>query len=167
MKKLQLKIRKLNFKYLYALPTFTSLIGIKNDTLHFQGKDLNPILSNPDISVQEYIHFTYDDTYLTTPNPANMGPMHIWCIVSERWKYAVYFDPNYGQKEEYEMYDLMNAPLETRNLAHKKYSRGNEKQRQLLHQKLTEIMIDKGTTPDAIICPKISGVDVLATQEDN
>lgn len=149
------------------MPTFASIIGLKHPKMTFQGKDLTPIMYNPNAEVQEYIHFTYDDTYLTTPNPANMGPSHIRCIVSKEWKYAVYFDPDYGQKEEYEMYDLVNDPLETRNLAHEKYSVGYEEQRQFLHSKLTEIMLEKGTTPDAIVWPKVSGVDVLATQEDS
>ena len=149
------------------MPTLASIIGVKDTTLNFQGKDLSPILTNPKKEVQEYIHFTYDDTYMTTNNPANMGPAHIRCIISKKWKYAVYFDPHYGQKAEYEMYDLENDPLETRNLAHKRYSRAYESERQMLHQKLIEIMEQNGTTPDEIIWPKLSGVDVFATQPDN
>ncbi len=149
------------------MPTLASLIGVNNPAFKFQGKDLTPILENPNAEVQEYIHFTYDDTYVTTPNPADMGPAHIRCIFSKAWKYAVYFDPHYGQKAEYEMYDLINDPQEANNLAHEKYSGKYEAERQFLHQRLIEIMAEKGTTPDAVIWPKISGVDIFATQEDS
>jgi arylsulfatase A-like enzyme len=148
------------------MPTLANFVGLDSSHWTFQGKDLSPILSDPNSSVQDYIHFTYDDAYLTSPDPAEMGPCHIRCIIEDHWKYAVYFDPNYGQKAEYEMYDLKNDPLETRNLAHEKYSAGYEKERQRLHERLTAIMIEKGTTPDAIIWPKISGMDVLATEPD-
>lgn len=148
------------------MPTLASLVGIREPKMNFQGVDLTPIFDEPAKDVQEYIHFTYDDTYLTSPDPKNMGPSHIRCILSKEWKYAVYFDPNYGQKEQYEMYDLINDPLEIRNLAHEKYSKGHEAHRQFLHQKLTEIMVEKGTMPDSIIWPKVSGVDILGTQED-
>lgn len=146
------------------MPTIASIVGVEPDKWEFQGKSLTPIFRDGEYEVQEYIHFTYDDMYLTTPKPQSMGPAHIRCIVSREWKYAVYFDPHYGQKAEYEMYDLKNDPLERHNLAHGDYSAGYEEQRQFLHEKLTEMMIDLGTMPDAIIWPKISGVDPTATQ---
>lgn len=149
------------------MPTLATIVGANTNGLKLQGKDLTPVLLNPNAEVQEYIHFTYDDTYLSTPQLKNMGPCHIRCIVSKSWKYAVYFDPDFGQKAEYEMYDLVHDPLETRNLAHENFSAGHEKQRQFLHEKLTEIMIELGTTPDAIVWPKISGVDPTATQPLN
>lgn len=149
------------------MPTMANIAGVKSKHWTFQGKDLTPILEDPNASVQEYLHFTYDDTYLTTQNPANMGPCHIRCIIEKEWKYAVYFDPHYGQKAEYEMYDLKNDPLEAINLAHEKYSKGYEKERQRLHQRLTQVMIEKGTMPDEIIWPKVSGVNMAANQPDN
>jgi len=148
------------------MPTMANLAGVTSNHWTFQGKDLTPILSHPDAIVQDYIHFTYDDTYLTTPNPAKMGPCHIRCIIEKEWKYAVYYDPHYGQKAEYEMYNLKLDPIEARNLAHEKYSKGYEEERQRLHQRLTEVMIEKGTMPDEIIWPKVSGVDIAATQPD-
>lgn len=148
------------------MPTIATITGADTSGLQLQGRDLTPILKDPDSEVQDYVHFTYDDTYLTTPDPASMGPMHIRCIVEKDWKYAVYFDPHYGQKAEYEMYHLSEDPLETRNLAHPEYSAGFEKERQRLHERLTRIMIEKGTLPDRVIWPKISGVDPTATQDN-
>ena len=149
-----------------VMPTLANIVGIEPQNMTLQGKDLTPILVNPDAEVQEYVHFTYDDMYLTLPDPASMGPAHIRCIVSKEWKYAVYFDPHYGQKAQYEMYDLVNDKLEQFNLAHEKYSKGHEAKRQELHDKLTEVMIEKGTLPDTVIWPKVSGFDVTATQSD-
>lgn len=145
-----------------VMPTLATIAKADKRKFKFQGKDLTPILKNPKKEVQEYVHFTYDDTYLTLPNPASMGPCHIRCIVSKEWKYAVYFDPNYGQKAQYEMYNLKKDKAEMKNLAWKKGMGG--KMRQFLHRKLTEMMIELGTMPDAIIWPKISGDDVFATQ---
>ena len=149
-----------------VMPTLANIVGIEPQNMTLQGKDLTPILVNPDAEVQEYVHFTYDDMYLTLPDPASMGPAHIRCIVSKEWKYAVYFDPHYGQKAQYEMYDLVNDKLEQFNLAHEKYSKGHEAKRQELHDKLTEVMIEKGTLPDTVIWPKVSGFDITATQTD-
>lgn len=149
------------------MPTLANLAGINPKHWSFQGRDLTPIFSDPNTEVQDYIHFTYDDTYMTTQNPANMGPCHIRCIIENDWKYAVYFDPHYGQKAEYEMYNLKEDPIEARNLAHEIYSKGYEKERQRLHERLTEVMIEKGTMPDEIIWPKISGVNIAATQPDH
>lgn len=139
------------------MPTLANITGVSSDKWFFQGHDLTPIIANEREEVQDYLHFTYDDTYLTTPDPSQMGASHIRCIFNKKWKYAVYFDPNYGYAPEYEMYDLENDPDEIRNLAHEKYSAGFEAQRQLLHDQLTEIMLEKGTMPDSIIWPKVSG----------
>jgi len=146
------------------MPTLATVAGVNKDHWKFQGKDLTPVLNNPDWEVQPYIHFTYDDDYLTLPDPKEMGPCHIRCIVSKEWKYAVYFDPRYGQKAQYEMYDLKNDPAEMNNLAWEKDSGGE--QRQILHQDLTRIMQELGTMPDSVIWPKRSGEDVAATQPD-
>lgn len=146
------------------MPTLATVAGVEKHHWKFQGKDLTPVLLNPRDEVQQYVHFTYDDTYLTTKNPADMGPSHIRCIVSKRWKYAVYFDPHYGQKAQYEMYDLVNDKAEMNNLAWEEGS--GEPQRQFLHEELTRIMNELGTMPDGVIWPKISGEDIWATQPD-
>lgn len=143
------------------MPTIADITGVPKDKWIFQGTSLVPVLENPETEVQDFMHFTYDDTYLTTPDLARMGPMYIRCIHNKKWKYAVYFDPHFGQPAEYEMYDLENDWLEARNLAHERYSAGYEEQRQLLHQQLTHIMLEKGTMPDTIAWPKVSGGMVL------
>lgn len=141
------------------MPTLAKIAGVPNpEKWMFQGKDLTPILQNPEAEVQDYIHFTYDDDYFGTQSPANMGPSHIRCIVEKEWKYAVYFDPHYGWEPQYEIYNMATDPNETRNLAHPEYSEYlPEGKQQELHDRLIAVMQEKGTMPDAIIWPKIPG----------
>jgi choline-sulfatase len=150
------------------MPTLAKIAGLKGSdkSWNLQGKDLTPILSNPENEVQEYIDFTYDDDFMTTPDPKKMGPMHIRCLMEKSWKYAVYFDPYYGFTPEYEMYDLEEDPDEIKNLAYKGYSsESTEIKRQQLHELLTNVMLKLGTMPDAIIWPTISGVSMLGTKK--
>lgn len=142
------------------MPTIAEIVGIPQKHWIFQGKSLKPVLDKSKDEVQDYLHFTYDDDYAITPNPQKMGATHIRCIVEKEWKYAVYFDPNYGNEIEYEMYHIAEDPLETRNLAHAKFSSPTSRiERQRLHKKLSRIMSSEelGTMPDSIIWPEVSG----------
>jgi arylsulfatase A-like enzyme len=145
------------------MPTLASFAGVDPSQWTFQGKNLMPVITGKTDKVQDYLHFTYDDDYVATPTPWTMGASHIRCLIEQRkgkvWKYAVYFDPNYGQKMEYEMYELRSDPEEAKNLAHHKFSRGFEKERQRLHERLIEVMKDLGTMPDSVLWPKVSGGD--------
>jgi arylsulfatase A-like enzyme len=136
------------------LPTLANLAGVPDlDRWIFKGRDLSPILSNPNAEVQGYIHFTYEDLYFYAP-AAN----HIRAIVEKRWKYAVYFDVFMDAPFEYEMYDL-DVPRDQRevvNLAHPSTQVSEEvaTERERLHQKLIHIMETLGTTPLGIIWPE-------------
>jgi choline-sulfatase len=138
-----------------VLPTLATLAGVpERDRWTFKGRDLSPILENPATAVQDFIHFTYEDLYFYVPSPN-----HIRCLVETRWKYAVYYDVYTGRNPEYEMYDLECDPLERRNLAHPSAEVTPEidAERQRLHRRLTEVMGDLGTTPDAFHWPEVSG----------
>jgi hypothetical protein len=93
-----------------------------------------------------------------------MGACRIRSIIqtkgNQTWKYSVYFDPNYGQEMEYEMYNLTKDKEERHNLAFtdKKYSGPIWNKRQELHALLTTVMKEKGTMPDTVIWPTVSGV---------
>jgi choline-sulfatase len=83
------------------------------------GVDLSPALNHPAPapSVQDAIHFTYDDHQAGTAMQNAPGqPNRIRAIRTRDAKYAFYFDPNRRRRTEYELYDLERDPLETKNL---------------------------------------------------
>jgi arylsulfatase A-like enzyme len=141
------------------MPTMADIAGVNTADWTFQGKSLKPVLENPVAEVQDYVHYTYDDDYVTTNTPQDMGANHIRCIVEKEWKYAVYFDPNYGQEAEFEMYDLVNDQEEQYNLAYSTVAEKStdpaevEAERERLHNRLTEVMEKLGTKPDTVVWP--------------
>jgi arylsulfatase A-like enzyme len=138
------------------MPTMADIAGVKAGDWTFQGKSLKRVLEHPGAEVQDYVHYTYDDDYVTTPRPQDMGPSHIRCIVEKNWKYAVYFDPHYGQKAQFEMYDLRNDKEEKRNLADRRYAtKASELHRARLHRRLTDVMEKLGTKPDTVVWPPV------------
>ena len=133
-----------------VLPTLLTVAGLdkERDRWNLQGRDLTPLFSRPGIPVQERILFTYDDEFL---NPQGAG--HIRCIREAKWKYAIYFDPNGTYPTEYEMYDLVNDPLELVNLAYGQTPRPYRRERARLHKSLTRMMEDTGTLPSQYVPP--------------
>jgi hypothetical protein len=72
---------------------------------------------SPAPSVQDAIHFTYDDHQAATAMQDAPGqPNRIRAIRTRDAKYAFYFDPNGHEQTEYELYDLERDPLEVENL---------------------------------------------------
>ena len=83
------------------------------------GIDLSAVLEHPAPapSVQDAIHFTYDDHQAGTAMQDAPGqPNRIRAIRTRDAKYAFYFDPRGRKPTEYELYDLERDPLETENL---------------------------------------------------
>jgi arylsulfatase A-like enzyme len=135
-----------------VVPTLAAIGGTPEPEQYgFKGRDLTPILVNPKASVQDVLHFTYEDD----PFPVK-GADCIRAIVEPNWKYAVYYDPYGGAPTEYEMYDLGRDPLELTNLAHASNSTpASVTERARLHQRLAEVMQMNGTTPDEIRWPAV------------
>jgi arylsulfatase A-like enzyme len=135
-----------------VLPTLARIGGVPEPEQYgFKGRDLTPILSNPKASVQDVLHFTYEDDAFPVK-----GADCIRAIVERNWKYAVYYDPFSGSPTEYEMYDLARDPLEMTNLAHAKHSTpAAEAERARLHGRLAEVMRENGTVPDEIRWPEV------------
>ncbi len=80
--------------------------------------DLAPVAKHPAParSVQDAIHFTYDDHQAATATQEAPGqPNRIRAIRTADAKYAFYFDPNGRAATEHELYDLERDPDETDN----------------------------------------------------
>jgi choline-sulfatase len=135
-----------------VVPTLAAVAGTPEPERYgFMGRDLSPILSNPKASVQDVLHFTYEDDVF----PVKEADC-IRAIVETDWKYAVYYDPFTGAPTEYEMYDLKRDPLEMTNLAHAQNSTpAADVERVRLHTRLIDVMKEKGTTPDEIRWPAV------------
>ena len=123
-----------------VVPTLLSLGG-REANGDLRGRDLTPVMAasaNPDAelaqraevalshvldhpspapSVQDAIHFTYDDHQAATAMQDAPGqPNRIRAIRTRDAKYAFYFDPEGHAQTEYELYDLERDPLEVENL---------------------------------------------------
>jgi arylsulfatase A-like enzyme len=133
-----------------VVPTLAAVAGAPEPQQYgFKGRDLTPILSNPKASVQDVLHFTYEDDVFPVT-----GADCIRAVVERDWKYAVYYDPFTGSPTEYEMYDLARDPLELTNLAHAAHSTpASEAERLRLHHRLVQVMHENGTSPDEIRWP--------------
>ena len=149
------------------LPTVASVAGMPEGAQKaagLQGTDLSPVFKDPQKEVQDHIHFTYDD--YDTSYPVD-EPAKIRAIFEKEWKYAVYFDDSTGFAAQYELYNLVEDPLETTNLAHPSLSTPETmKVQQRLHEKLLKTMDHFNTVPDGIIFPKITGTDPTAKHPD-
>ncbi|MFD4182529.1 sulfatase-like hydrolase/transferase [Rhodococcus sp. NPDC058514] len=109
-----------------VVPTLATLAGADPSAWRFLGTDLTPVVAdaaahpdNPSATVQDSILFTYDDQNCATPNGQFIvtQPNHIRCVRDTRWKYSAYFDPAGVVPPQYELYDLVDDPLEMHNRA--------------------------------------------------
>ncbi len=124
-----------------VLPTMLTLAGVPQEGLGLRGRDLSPVLARhldvdrelltacgvdlsaltqaatPGESVQDSIHFTYDDHQAGTALQNVAGqPNRVRCVRDARYKHAVYLDPAGAAAPEYELYDLERDPYEASNL---------------------------------------------------
>lgn len=127
-----------------VLPTIGRVASVPDMLLgHLAGQDLNPILRDPAASVQDAIHYTFDDDY-------QEGVSHIRTIREGRWKYSVYFDPRTGETEA-ELYDLERDPHETQNLILDAADATTGELRAHLDRRLLQLMQSSGTLPESIL----------------
>ena len=124
------------------------------------GVDLSPVLEHPapSPSVQDAIHFTYDDHQAGTAMQEAPGqPNRIRAIRTRGAKYAFYFDPTGRERTEYELYDLERDPLETENLLGVRSGAPRSPGARALHRELSErlelAMREAGTAPNGFGSP--------------
>jgi len=131
------------------LPTLAAVAGVPQEMrAGFRGADLTTVLRDPQSPGQDSVHFTYDDDFL----PDSGVPGFIRAIRTRQWKYAVYFDPIHATFE-YEMYNLINDPLETRNLAHAAIAADHATDMKQLHRDLLASMRRNHTVPESVEWP--------------
>jgi arylsulfatase A-like enzyme len=160
-----------------VLPTIAKVTGARHDD-EVKGRDLSPVLAAkavpegerlqravvdlsgvtehpaPAESVQEEIHFTYDDHQAATALQNVPGqPNRIRAIRTADAKLALYFDPTGNAGSEYEMYDLGRDPLESRNLVARDDGEPTAATDRALRSELGErlhgLMAANGTAPPA------------------
>jgi choline-sulfatase len=124
------------------------------------GVDLSPVLDHPAPapSVQDAIHFTFDDHQAGTAMQEAPGqPNRIRAIRTRNAKYALYYDPGGRERPEYELYDLDRDPLERLNLlgvrSGSPRSAGAAALRRELSERLNEAMRECGTAPEGFVDP--------------
>ena len=128
------------------MPTIATLASVPNrEQWVFRGTDFSSIVRDPNSDdVQDAIMFTFDDVQagMETANELVGPPNRIRCIREKAWKYARYFDSNDEAAPEYEMYDLINDPMELENLANPNHPHYNDPdvvvQRNRLSEKLAK-----------------------------
>lgn len=115
------------------LPTLANLFDTPlSARANWQGVDYSNLVLNPSSRhVQDYVVFTYDDYQSGQPQgPYPQPPNHIVSIRERRYKLAEYYDAAGQVPSQWEMYDLLEDPLETRNLAHEQCQRTRHEQRE-------------------------------------
>ncbi len=103
--------------------------------------DLGSVLDHEDpaATVQDAVHFTYDDHQAATALTEAPGqPNRVRAIRTATHKYAYYFDPEGQRPAEYEMYDLERDPCESHNLLHVNWGTTRDAADRGVHAQLKE-----------------------------
>jgi len=144
------------------LPTVASVAGVLDQYKHkFKGIDLSPLFTAPDQSLQEAIHFTFDDKGMEPLIKISSDtPRYIRALRTKDWLYAAYYGYTKGGPVfDYELYDLENDPDEKINLAHPVHSTPESKQKlRDMNTQLIKAMYTYGTTPRGFDWPKVPDV---------
>jgi choline-sulfatase len=132
----------------------------QGERLRAAGADLDAVAEHPSPapSVQEEIHFTYDDHQAATALQNVPGqPNRIRAVRTASHKFAIYFDPDGKAPTEYEMYDLGRDADERHNLIDRASGEPLEEAdgrlRSALGERLDAVMGANGTAPPPSALP--------------
>ncbi len=135
-------------------PVLASRAAPEGDRLRAAGIDFDAVAEHPAPapSVQQEIHFTYDDHQAATALQNVPGqPNRIRAVRTAGHKFAIYFDPDGKAPTEYEMYDLERDPNERHNLVDRisgePLEGADRKLRAELGERLDSLMAANGTSP--------------------
>jgi arylsulfatase A-like enzyme len=140
-------------------PTLLSLAGATLPA-ELRGRDLTPVLTSPIATVQDAVHYTFDDHQAGTATKEAPGqPNRIRGIRTDRSKYAIYFDPAGRAGPEYELYDLQRDPFEVDNLVNPRSGVARSQWARSLHEELAtqleQAMAECRTAPPAVTAPPL------------
>jgi arylsulfatase A-like enzyme len=135
------------------LPTLASLLNLNVKTPDdLPGVDLSPVIkwhadgnnndNDDEPQLRTEVLFTFDDYRVEGEHPSAVAAANrIRCVRTKDWKFARYFHADSSYREEYEMYDLKNDPLESDNIAWVGSPRHEElqEQREVLAKLLAEL----------------------------
>src|SRR5690606_10053076 len=119
------KARKSNqlVSHVDLLPTMAGLFGAPKSARNpkWAGVDYSKhVLGKAKKPTQDRVVFTFDDWQAgQAQGPYIPAPNHIVTVRERRWKLSKYYDAEGGAKNQWEMYDLKNDPLERKNLAYR------------------------------------------------
>lgn len=125
-----------------VLPTLANFVELDVPS-DCRGVNLLPIIENNE-PVQDAILFTFDDTKSGSNSlPSSVKTCNrLRTIRTKEWKYTYYFDALNSYEIQYELYDLVNDPIEYHNLAYKA-DKEIQEIRKVLHTRLKELEVEK------------------------
>lgn len=136
------------YSHVDLLPTLASLAQAKPVSV---GKSMLPVILNPELSVQDNVLFTFDDSFLLDSNTPGS---HIRALREGDWTYAVYYGSTGAP--EYELYNLKSDPFQMENLVNIKTPAYIE-QWIAMHTKLVQKMVEAKAMPSGFNFPPTPG----------
>jgi choline-sulfatase len=138
-----------------VVPTCLGIAGPGNRPQSLDGEDLSPLIYGRAPAVRDSVLFTYDDHQAGTAlQNASGQPNRVRCVRDERFKYAVYLDPDARAQPEYELYDLQEDPLEMRNLLHVRGGGARERRHEELRERMAAALT-RLCTDSATLAPRL------------
>ena len=137
------------------VPTCLGIAGPGNRPQALDGEDLGPLIHDQAPAVRDAVLFTYDDHQAGTAlQNASGQPNRVRCVRDERFKYAVYLDPDGVTQPEYELYDLQEDPLEVRNLLGVRSGRAHDPRHEELRERMAAIL-ERLCTDSGTLSPRL------------